>query len=138
MVIDILNEYDGSLEDLIREVFGKEVEKINIEECKSKGVRFLYAKMDNTIVGTIMITNKFNPVRNKTVFYLDYVCVKPSYQNRGIASRLLEEVENLAKKENIFEIHLTSNKSREAARSLYQKYGYVIKDTDLFVKTIGE
>ena len=138
MVIEILNEYDSELVSLIRESFSENVETINIEEAKKRGVRFLCAKIDNTIVGNVMITTKYDAVKNKTSFYLDYVCVKDSYQNRGIASKLLEEVEALAKRENISKIQLTSNKRREAARYLYQKYRYTIVDTDIFVKTIGE
>ncbi len=138
MIIEILNERSEQLESLIRESFNENVEIIDVDEAKRRGVRFLCAKMDNTIVGNIMITTKYDPTKNKTTFYLDYVCVKESYQNRGIASRLLEEVETLAKRENVSKIQLTSNKKREAARNLYKKYGFTIVDTDIFAKTIGE
>ena len=138
MIIELLNSNDNSLEELLKEAFHKDVEKINIEECLKNNIRFICAKIDNIVVGTIMITTKYNPVRNKYSYYLDYVCVKEEYQNKGIGRALLNEVENLAIKENIKEIILESNPSRINARKLYTDSGYEIKDTNVFVKKIGE
>ena len=138
MIIELLNNNDNSLEELLKEAFHKDVEKINIEECLNNNIRFICAKIDNIVVGTIMITTKYNPVRNSYSYYLDYVCVKEEYQNKGIGRTLLNEVENLAIKENIKEIVLESNPSRINARKLYTDSGYEIKDTNVFVKKIGE
>ena len=138
MIIELLKENDNSLELLLKEAFHKDVEKINIEDCLKNNIRFLCAKIDNIVVGSIMITTKYNPVRNKYIYYLDYICVKEEYQNRGIGKSLLDEVEKLAIKEKIKEIVLESNPSRVNARNMYINSGYQIKDTNVFIKVLGE
>jgi ribosomal protein S18 acetylase RimI-like enzyme len=134
MIIEVLKENSESLEKLLEECFFKKVEKIDIKDSLNKNIRFLCALDNNEVVGTIMITTKFNPVRNTKEFYLDYVCVKPSCRGKGIGKSLLLKTEEMAKEENVKSIVFTSNPSRIEARNMYLNNGYIIRDSNLFYK----
>ncbi len=134
MVIEILKENNESLEKLIEECFYKKTEKIDIEDSLKKNIRFLCALDNDEVVGNIMITTKYNPVRGTKEFYLDYVCVKPDCRGKHIGTSLLKETEKLAKEEKASKITFSSNSSRVEARNMYINNGYIIKDTDLFYK----
>lgn len=134
MIVELLKENNVGLNSLLEECFSKKVENIDIEDALSKNVRFMVAKEDDEIVGSIMITTKYNPVRNTKEFYLDYVCVKESERGKGTGKNLLKEVEKLAKEEGVSRIEFTSSTCRIAARNLYISNGYIIRDTNMFYK----
>lgn len=137
MNIELLKENSSSLEELIKLSFGKEVSKIDIEDCLKKNIRFLCAKKDDDVIGSIMITTQYNPVRNTKDFYLDYVCVKEEYRNSGIGSQLLNELERIAKEENVENIILETSFPRVIAQHFYEKNNYIKKDAYIYNKVIG-
>lgn len=128
------NEID-SLVELMNDAFSIEASKEAIKESlDSKNIRFLCAKDNDVIAGTIMITTDIDPIKNKKSYYLDYVAVLSSYQNRKIGSKLMLEVERLAKEEGISYIEFTSSSKRVYARKLYLSLGYELRDTGVFIK----
>ena len=138
MNIEIIKEDSTSLEELLKEAFNKDAEKINIKDCLNKNIRFLCAKKDNEVVGTIMITTKYNPVRGTKDFYLDYVCVKDSCRNSGVGTLMLQELDKIAKEENVSKIILETSFPRVAAQHLYEKNNYIKKEAYIYNKVIGE
>lgn len=136
MKICILNENNTSLPLLFRESFNIECFFIDVLKALDKNIRFLCAMDNDRVVGSIMITTKYDPVKDINSYYLDYVSVLKEYQQQGIGSRMLREVENIAKKENISYIEFTSNKDRINARKLYLSSGYNQRDTGVFYKKI--
>ena len=136
MEICILNESNPSLVTLINECFDVNISSIDIVNTKDKNVRFLCALMDNLVIGSIMITTIFDPVKNINIYHLDYISVLCEYRNKGIATCLLNYVDDLAKKENISCIELTSNNKRHDAIRLYFKQGYIVRDTNVFYKKV--
>ena len=138
MIFEFLKEKEiDSLINLLEEVFTLKANKETIKESlNNKNIRFLCAKEDNKVIGTIMITTKINPVTNKNGFYLDYVSVLESYRNRKIGAKMMLEVEKIAKEENISYIEFTSSSKRIYARKLYLSLGYELRDTGVFIKNI--
>lgn len=138
MTFEFLKEKEiDSLINLLEEAFKLKANKETIKESlNNQNVRFLCAKEDNLVVGTIMITTKINPVTNENCFYLDYVSVLESYQNRKIGAKMMLEVEKIAKEENISFIEFTSSSKRIYARKLYLSLGYELRDTGVFIKNI--
>lgn len=138
MIIEYLKEFEiDSLINLLEEAFEIKVNKESIKESlNNPNIKFLCAKENNLVVGTIMITKKIDPVFNKNSFYLDYVSVLKNYQNRKIGAKMMLEVEKIAKEENISYIEFTSNSKRIYARKLYLSLGYEIRDTGVFIKNI--
>jgi ribosomal protein S18 acetylase RimI-like enzyme len=67
---------------------------------------------------------------DETSGYVDDVVVDDAYRGQGIATRILERVVSRAKERNHTHIDLTSRPSREAANHLYQKIGFVKRETN--------
>lgn len=134
MEIRILDENNESLSNLINECFNINISPINVLDSKSRNVRFLCAFENDIVIGNIMITTLFDPVKNIKSYYLNYVSVLEKYRKKGIATTLLKYVEYLAIKENISYIELTSNSKRIDATRLYLKLGYKIRETNIFLK----
>lgn len=134
MEIRILDENNESLSNLINECFNINISPINVLDSKSRNVRFLCAFENDIVIGNIMITTLFDPVKNIKSYYLNYVSVLEKYRKKGIATTLLKYVEYLAIKENISYIELTSNSKRIDATRLYLKQGYKIRETNIFLK----
>lgn len=134
MEIRILDENNESLSNLINECFNINISPINVLDSKSRNVRFLCALENDIVIGNIMITTLFDPVKNVKSYYLNYVSVLEKYRKKGIATTLLKYVEYLAIKENISYIELTSNSKRIDATRLYLKLGYKIRETNIFLK----
>lgn len=132
----LTNEYE-SLANLILESFPDINTKENIiESLKNSPYLSLIAVKDNNVIGHIMIDIRTDIIKNKTVFYLNYVCVASSERNQGIGTLLLKKVEEIAKEKNVNSIEFTSNKRRLSAHSLYLKNDYLVKDTTYFYKEI--
>ena len=120
----------GSLNALLNEVYGLEKKENNTYNTE------LVADYNNEIVGYLTINKLYDSVRNIKYCYINYVCVKEKYRGMGIATKLLNKVEEICKNENISYIELTSRSSRIEAQELYKKKGYEKKDTNVFRKVI--
>ena len=135
--IKYLTDEFESLASLILECFPDINTKENIiESLKNSPYLSLIAVKDNNVIGHIMIDIRTDIIKNKTVFYLNYVCVASSERNQGIGTLLLKKVEEIAKEKNVNSIEFTSNKRRLSAHSLYLKNDYLVKDTTYFYKEI--
>ena len=74
--------------------------------------------IDKKIVGTASIL----PQDDR--YYLRSMAVDPNYQNKGIGLFILENISNVAEKENIRKISLESFKPLHKAIGFYEKYGF--------------
>ena len=127
------DEVDGVI-NLINGCFNLKASVDNFELLSNQ--RFLLLLDKNEVIGTCLITLKNDPINNTKTFYLDYVCIKDSYQNKGLGSKMFEQVLKIGEEEKVDFIELTSSKKRVNARKMYLKYGMEIKDTDIFIKKI--
>jgi ribosomal-protein-alanine N-acetyltransferase len=82
----------------------------------------LIARIGSEIVGFLIArTNMEEDKMFGHIFTLD---VAPSYRRKGVAQRLLEELESLLKKRQIVECRLEVREDNVAALNLYLKLGY--------------
>lgn len=137
MEIKYLTDEYESLANLILECFPaiNTKEKI-IESLKNSPYLSIIAVKDDNVIGHIMIDIKTDIIKNKTIFYLNYICVANSERNKGVGTLLLKKIEEISKEKNVNSIEFTSNKRRLAAHKLYLKNNYLIKDTTYFYKEI--
>ena len=119
-----------SLNILLKEVYGLEKEDNTTNNIE------IVAVYNDQIIGYLTINKLYDSVRNINYAFLNYVCVKKEYRNKGIASNMLEYVFNICKKLNISYIELTSNDKRIEAQYLYQNMGFSIRETNVFRKEI--
>jgi ribosomal protein S18 acetylase RimI-like enzyme len=64
--------------------------------------------------------------------WIEDVVVDSSMRGRGVGELLTREAMRLAFERGAETIDLTSRPSREAARRLYEKMGFVVRDTSVF------
>ena len=82
----------------------------------------LVAKTGNEIAGFIITQIEID---ESTLFgHIITVNVSPRYRRKGIATKMLRQIEEMLKEKGIFEIHLEVREDNSAAIKLYQKSGY--------------
>ncbi len=67
---------------------------------------------------------RVNIRRNVTFGHILTIDVAPTYRRKGIAQKLLQEIETILKERGINECRLEVRESNAAALNLYQKLGY--------------
>lgn len=94
------------------------------------------AEVDNRVVGYLLATKNIDPILKRNNFLIDYVCVDSNYRGRGIGRELLKKTEEIARRENVFYLQLTSSRFRAHARKLYMDFGFEIRESDIFRKVL--
>ena len=86
------------------------------------------------IIGTASIGIIEMPMGKKAI--IEDVVVLDAYRGQGIGKELTLKLIEVAKKEGVLYIDLTSNPSREAANALYQKLGFDKRETNVYRLTL--
>jgi N-acetylglutamate synthase-like GNAT family acetyltransferase len=89
-------------------------------EIIDKGGFIFYAKLNDTIVGTVSLLKT-----DISTFELSKMAVTDSVQWLGVGKKLMEYCIEFAKKNDIKKLYLYSNRSLLSAIHLYKKYGFV-------------
>ena len=79
----------------------------------------LTATKNDQIIGSIRFTIRAG------VAYIDALIVDPEFRGQGIATKLLQEMERIAREKKAHKIYVQTGKSWGTA-SLYQKQGYAV------------
>ena len=82
----------------------------------------LVAKADNEVAGFIIAQVEIE--ENTEFGHIITINVSPGFRRKGIAHRLLAEIENLLRQKGIAESHLEVREDNNAAIKLYQGSGY--------------
>lgn len=124
-------QYLQSLNELLEEAFD-----VSMSGKLSKDDVQLIAVSNEVVIGHLLLHYSIDPIRNQKFYFVEYVCVRSTYQNQGIASKLFQYVFQLCQDKNISYLELTSNPSRVAAHHLYHKLGFRVRETTVFRKEI--
>lgn len=103
----------------------KLVEQAPIDSLKGKNHQYWYIEHEGNILGAIGVReNKYGSGGYE--MDSDYVAVHKNFRNLGIATKLLQVVENFVKEKNGRYLHvLTCDiESYKPARAFYEKNGY--------------
>lgn len=119
--------------ELIKLCFGYEatIKQVNKMRKKYKTIIF---KDEEKVIASALINNKYDYIKGVYIYEIDYFCVHPDYQRKGLATKLLEKIEIMAHNNNVSYITLTSSKKRVGAQKFYKKSGFEKKDTNVFFK----
>jgi len=82
----------------------------------------LAARVNNEIAGFVI--GQIDTVRNMPVGHIVTVNTVPAFRRKGIARKLLREIEALFKEKGVKECHLEVREGNIAALNLYLKLGY--------------
>ena len=86
----------------------------------NKGGKIFFAESAGNIIGTVALM----PTKNKLVFELTKMAVKPEYRNKGIGKKLLKKCIDYSKSNGHSSIILYSNKKLNNAIHLYRNFGF--------------
>ena len=134
MEVELLKKSDiENYINLIKEIFEYEPSKESIEKLIKKE-KVLIVKKNNDIIASVQIVEGYEYIKCQKFYHLYYFCVKKDYRRQGIASKLFDKVEELASKNDINYVELTSGNQRRQAYYFYKSKDFKIKDTTVFVK----
>jgi ribosomal protein S18 acetylase RimI-like enzyme len=88
------------------------------------------------IVGTLTLVTFRVPTAMRA--WIEDVVVDSSARGRGVGEALTEEALRIAKLRGARTIDLTSRQSRVAARRLYEKKGFTVRDTTVYRYVLPE
>ena len=133
-MIEKLNKKDIKLYiDLLNQVFGYEPSLENIEKYLKDNI-VLIIKKDDKVAASVSIKEEYDYVKNQKYYYINYLGVLKEYRREGFASKLFDEIDKMAKDNNIMYLLLTSGNQRRAAHFFYKSRNFKIKDTTVFIK----
>lgn len=139
-IVSSIQEKDiEQLQQILKSVFNN---NISYEEMKNlykmtkenKGIHILGYYINDNLVGTVTLNIlTLTSGREATIWDL---AVKKEYRRLGVATKLMDKAEEIAKKEDILRIWLFSGFHRQCAHELYRKLGYDENRDKAFVKQI--
>jgi N-acetylglutamate synthase-like GNAT family acetyltransferase len=88
-------------------------------EIIDKGGFIFYAKLNDTIVGTVSLLKT-----DSSTFELSKMAVTDVVQGLGVGKKMMEYCIDFAKNNDIKKLYLYSNRSLLSAIHLYKKYGF--------------
>ena len=88
------------------------------------------------IVGTLTLVTFRIPTNVRA--WIEDVVVDSGARGRGVALALSAEAIRIARQRGARNIDLTSRRSRESARRLYEKLGFALRETNLFRYCVPE
>lgn len=126
------NKEDFSrVNEIILESFGYERKDISSDMAHE-----FVACIDEIVVGYLILNEMIDIIKDKKIYHIDYVCVDPNYRGKNIGKAMMDYVIEFAKENGGSRIELTSNPTRVAAHKLYEKCGFIKRDTDVFRKEL--
>ena len=121
------------------DIFKSVEEVINKEYFENliKNEEIYIAKVDKEIVGYIIfnIKEKENPsMRYRKQLNIDAICVDERYRGKGIGTKILESIKEMAKTKGCTDLYLTVNQENENAIRVYEKFGFKVKNIAYMMK----
>lgn len=139
-IVSNIEEKDlEQLQQILKSVFNN---NIRYEEMKSlykksqnnEGIHILGYYINDNLVGTVTLNILTLPSgKDATIWDL---AIREEYRRLGIATKLMNKAEEIAKQEDISRIWLFSGFHRKCAHELYRKLGYDENRDKAFVKEI--
>ena len=128
-----LNEWDlDKAKNIYTESFNKKEKNLSLPILG----HILGLYLEEELIGIAQIDFINNIFENKKIAYINSLCIKKEYQNKGYGTILLNNCINFAKQKNANMINMTPNKTRIYAHKLYKKFNFDKIDTQFFKKDL--
>ncbi|MFV0536376.1 MAG: GNAT family N-acetyltransferase [Dysgonomonas sp.] len=105
-----------------------------LEEIIKTQSAYLFTACNPDIVGSITVVVMNTPSGSKA--WIEDVIVDKNARGQNVGEKLVSFAIDFAKKLNITSINLTSSPDRVAANKLYQKLGFILRETNVYRLTI--
>lgn len=121
-----------ALKKIYSKSFGNAIDNVSYAD------NIYVVEINSAVVGMCMIDYINHIFSGDKHVYINDICVSIDYRRRGVASFMLSEVIKLSKDNGASSIMLTSSNDRKDAISLYEKFGFLKRDTNVFKKKISD
>ena len=127
-IVNIIEERDlEQLQQILKNAFNNNISYENMLNLyniskENKDIHILGYYINDNLVGTVTLNISTSP-SGKTATIWD-LAIKEEYRRLGIATKLMNKAEEIAKQEDISRIWLFSGFHRKDAHELYKKLGY--------------
>ena len=108
----------------------------NTDISENDNFHEIVAEANGKVVGYLLLTKVLNPIRNRHYYLIDYVCVVRDYRGYGIGEKLLDYAEEYARHCGGMYLQLTCRWTRIEAHRLYEKCGFIKRESDIFRKEL--
>lgn len=109
--------------------------KKDLEDIVNSNTTLLFiAEENNEILGTLSLV--FNKIPTGDKIWIEDVVVDASARGKGVGEKLIQFSVEYVKSQNNKTINLTSSPDRIAANNLYQKLGFIQRETNVYRLTI--
>ena len=127
------NEDESQLLNLFKELTTNQV-NLNIQDVvKDDNCHAIVLENEvGEVIGFAALTTFIVPTKGR-VGKIEDVVIREAFRGQGLGDRLLDELILIAKERNLANITLTSNPKRVVARNLYQKKGFILLETGVFL-----
>jgi ribosomal protein S18 acetylase RimI-like enzyme len=110
---------------------GPDVTRQRIEQVLAQaGTSVIVARVDGQIVGSVTLVRLMTLVGQ--FGYVEEVVVDESARGHGIGTALLGALIDLARRDGLDFVELTSRPAREAANALYRSIGFQRRETNVY------
>ena len=140
-IVNIIEERDlKQFQQILKHVFNNTISYEKMQNLykiskENKDIYILGYYIDDNLVGTVTLNILTLPSgKDATIWDL---AIKEDYRRLGIATKLMNKAEEIAKQEDIKRIWLFSGFHRKCAHELYRKLGYDENRDKAFVKQIN-
>ena len=139
-IVSSIEEKDlEQLQQILKSVFNNNIKYEKMKNLykmtkDNKDIHILGYYIDDNLVGTVTLNILTLPSgKDATIWDLE---IQEEYRRLGIATKLMNKAEEIAKQEDISRIWLFSGFHRKGAHELYRKLGYDENRDKAFVKQI--
>lgn len=139
-IVNIIEERDlKQFQQILKHVFNNTISYEKMQNLykiskENKDIYILGYYIDDNLVGTVTLNILTLPSgKDATIWDL---AIKEDYRRLGIATKLMNKAEEIAKQEDIKRIWLFSGFHRKCVHELYRKLGYDENRDKAFVKEI--
>lgn len=139
-IVNIIEERDlKQFQQILKDVFNNTISYEKMQNLykiskENKDIYILGYYIDDNLVGTVTLNILTLPSgKDATIWDL---AIQEDYRRLGIATKLMNKAEEIAKQEDIKRIWLFSGFHRKCAHELYRKLGYDENRDKAFVKEI--
>ena len=118
----------------VRNVVLTEQEYAQMVEAPSN--RLFLLLCEERVVGMLTVGMYASPTGAKA--WIEDVVVEEELRGSGLGRQLMEEALKFCREKEVATVYLTSNPKRVAANSLYQRMGFVRKETNMYKLELKE
>ena len=131
--VDILNNLFQKLLEFEKEKYDKNIkDNLSITSYFNKRVSLptniiLIAQLENKIVGYIYSTiDSDNKIKKDLEAKIDSIYIMPKYRNKSIGTKLIDEILNILKLENVKYVFIENLVNNYSSKYLYEKLGFEV------------